>query len=135
MELKPSESEILFPSEELLYTSEILIKVAIPKNPFLLPQETELIKKICASLGYKTQEILWQYCDNQINLPEILKGNEKMTFEILLIFDDNKSVNETSNYQPFEKTHVFNLPPISKLMANEDIKRGVWKQLKPFARN
>ena len=135
MELKPSESEILFPSEELLYTSEILIKVAIPKNPFLLPQETELIKKICASLGYKTQEILWQYCDNQINLPEILKGNEKMTFEILLIFDDNKSVNETSNYQLFEKTHVFNLPHISKLLANEDIKRGVWKQLKPFARN
>jgi hypothetical protein len=135
MELKPSESEILFPSEEILHMSEMLIKVAIPKSPYLLPQETELIKKICASLGYKTQEILWHYYDNQITLPEFSKADEKITNEILLIFDDNKSINETPNYQLFEKTHVFNLPPISKLLANEDIKRGVWKQLKPFTRN
>ena len=56
MELKPSESEILFPSEEILHISEMLIKVAIPKSPYLLPQETELIKKICSAGIHKWQD-------------------------------------------------------------------------------
>lgn len=131
--LSHAEASLLFSKTELLHTGQLLGVVLFHEKYKPTASQADMIGKMLHSIGLKHgffQSAYYGSGNSQLQLEAVLAS---FSPKITLVFAEKPEAETEITIKKLEGTDCVHLPHPEAIESNLEIKKAVWKTLKPLA--